>query len=487
MGLFAAPALAQTEWVATTYDQPWQQQEIPAKAKKAKAVVKIDTNNTAQEINGFGTCFSEQTWKSLSLLTDQERRNIMNELFLPGKGLSLTLARTPIGASDFALSYYSYDDIDQDFGLQNFSVARDEAMLIPLIQSALKVNPALKIWASPWCPPAWMKKNKHYACMSSEKLRQRIQKMMESLPDSVKHRMGGDSGISGWLSVDNGLPASRHIDEGEDAFIVEPQYLDAYARYFGKYVDAYKANGINISMVAPQNEFNSNQPYPACVWKPASLATFIGKYLGPEMDKRGVDVYYGTIERARLSLSDSILSDPDARKYIKGMTFQWAGKDALPGLHQKYPDLPCIMSEQECGDGKNDWKNVEHIWDTMVHYFKYGVRSWFYWNTALREGVPSAWGWKQNSLVTVNPQTKTYRYTPEFYLLKHASHYVQHGAKYVNLAGTYANAMAFVNPDGSVIVLLANQKDQPQAVTLLLGKKPTTVTLQPHSVNTLKF
>lgn len=123
----------------------------------------------------------------------------------------------------------------------------------------------------------------------------------------------------------------------------------------------------------------------------------------------------------------------------------------------------------------------------MVHYFKYGVRSWFYWNTALREGVPSAWGWKQNSLVTVNPQTRTYRYTPEFYLLKHASHYVMHGAKYLNLAGTYANAMAFLNPDGSVVVLLANQKDAPQPVSIQLNGKTTTVTLQAHSVNTIKL
>ena len=117
--------------------------------------------------------------------------------------------------------------------------------------------------------------------------------------------------------------------------------------------DAYKAEGIDHFMVMPQNEPNSDQPFPSCTWTPEGLIAFL-KYLGPEMASRGVDVYLGTMERPDPEMWDKIVTDPEVGSYIKGMGFQWAGKDALPELHQRHPELPCYMTEQECGDGRND-------------------------------------------------------------------------------------------------------------------------------------
>lgn len=106
--------------------------------------------------------------------------------------------------------------------------------------------------------------------------------------------------------VDNGLdPAQQRLTERTDVFIQEERYLDAYARYFGKFIDAYQAKGIRFSMVMPQNEFNSAQNFPSCLWSPSGLARFI-RHLGPEMEKRGVEVYLGTIERADPALAGSI-------------------------------------------------------------------------------------------------------------------------------------------------------------------------------------
>ena len=145
------------------------------------------------------------------------------------------------------------------------------------------------------------------------------------------------------------------------------------------------------------------------------------------------------------------------------------------------------MTEQECGDGKNDWKGLAHSWDLMKHYLKNGVSQWYYWNTALRENVPSAWGWSQNSLITVNEKTHKYRFTPEYWLLRHASHYILPGAKYIRLEGSYDNALAFVNTEGSIIVMSVNNSDAPVTITMKVGKKNLTATMQPKSVNTFKI
>ena len=456
------------EWVSTTFEQPWQVQDVSTlTADAAEAVVVIDPKATLQKMEGFGTAASELSWDALRLLPPYEKESIFRELFDPKGGLRLSMVRTPLGASDFSLSYYSYDDYEGDFQLENFSVDQDSRGLLPFLVAAQAVNPKLKFWASPWCPPAWMKVNKHYASRSTAPM----------------VRMAAARGTQ---AVDNGLAEDMQTPEGTDAFILEPEYLQAYANYFGKYIDAYKEYGIDISMVMPQNEPNSNQIFPSCVWTPDGLKQFIA-VLGPEMARRKVEVWLGTMERADVSLWDQIVKDPKAGKWIRGLGFQWAGKEALPGMHAAFPDLPCYMTEQECGNGANDWRGAMHSWDLMREYIQNGCEGYFYWNTALCAGESSTWGWRQNSLILVNRYTGSWSFTPEFYVLRHASHYVDRGAKVLSLSGSYADALAFVNPDGQVVVLAANQTAEPKPVTFRIGKKDHTAVLPANSLNTLTF
>ena len=127
-----------------------------------------------------------------------------------------------------------------------------------------------------------------------------------------------------------------------------------------------------------------------------------------------------------------------------------------------------------------------HSWDLMKHYFGNGVQSYFYWNTSLIEGGISTWMWRQNSLVVVDKEKGTYRYSPEYYILKHASHYVHPGAKVLALGGTYADALAFQNPDGRTVLILANQTDAPQTVSIDgLSSRARTFTLPSGSLNTI--
>lgn len=447
------------EWVSTTVDNPWQVMDPALSEHVGSAGIVLDPSAVKQTVEGFGTCLNELGWLSLSELSETDRAEILEDLFTP-EGVGLTMARMPLGANDFSVDFYSYDDVDGDLSLEHFSIDRDREALLPFIRAAKAVNPALKLWASPWCPPTWMKVNRHYASRTAPF---------------------------------NGLPKDRETPEGMDAFILDSTHLEAYARYFGKFIDAYKAEGIDISMVMPQNEPNSDQVFPSCTWTPDGLISFL-KYLEPEMDARGVEVYLGTMERADPEMWDRILNDPQVGPSLKGMGFQWAGKDALPELHRRHPSLPCYQTEQECGDGRNDWRGAMHSWDLMKHYFNNGVQGYFYWNTSLLEGGISTWMWRQNSLVTVDKGNKTFRYTPEYYVLKHASHFVRPGAKVLELTGgNFDDALAFLNPDGRIVLLLANQEDVPKTVGVSVrvqrgkpykpGVKPFT--LLANSLNTI--
>lgn len=446
-------------FVSTTRETPWQQ-ILPGISKAGDIVdVHISTKDRQQVIHGFGACFNELGWTSLNALGEGDKQAVLKELFLPGAGANFTICRMPVGANDFSRNWYSYNEVDGDFDMQHFSIGNDRETLIPFITNAIKYNPELRIWASPWSPPAWMKTNKHYAC--------------NTLPRSWDKKF------------DNGLKPEQRGREGSDMFRTEPAYYKAYARYFSLFTEAYKKEGISVSAVMPQNEFNSCQIFPSCTWNSSSLATFIGEYLGPEMKKQQVDVMFGTMERPNITMVDTVLQDPVAGQYIRGIGFQWAGKEAIPAVHRKYPGMTLYQSEQECGDGKNDWNYCRYAWTLMKHYLLNGTNAYMYWNISLEKGGFSRWGWQQNSLVTVDPEAKTYHYNHEYYLLKHVSHFVKPGAYRLQTRGTFDNLLAFINPDQSVVLVLQNETDRPKTIRLAIDSRELAIPLPADSFNTV--
>lgn len=467
--------LPKADMVTTTEQSFWEiQPQVEPDAVSQTIDVTVDVHKMAQTIEGFGTCFNELGWTSLSVLNERDRESIMREMFSPGVGANFVLCRMPVAANDFALDWYSYNETENDFDMQNFSIENDRKTLIPFIKNAQKYNPALKVWASPWSPPSWMKHNKHYASRSTAAVARRMANRM---------RPEGESTYM-FRVVDNGLLEDRQGYEGTDMFIREESYLKAYALYFSKFIDAYRAEGIDIFAVMPQNEFNSAQIFPSCCWTAAGLADFIGNYLGPAMEAKGVEVMFGTMERANELLVDTILTNPVCVKYITGVGFQWAGKDAIPGLHKRYPNLKMYQTEQECGNGKNDWKRALYSWNLMKLYLNNGATGYLYWNTSLMQGGISRWGWAQNSLVVVN-EDKTFGYTPEYYIMKHASHYVQPGATKILSEGSYENVLAFRNPDNSIVVIAGNESDTDKTIRIDVNGAVYSPLLKASSVSTL--
>lgn len=482
------------EWTVSTRDQYFQtvsKQEISSQTNSvnslkadAKTIV-INPEETAQTLKGFGTCFNELGWASLRLLSESELEEVFSELFEPGKGANLNRGRMSMGANDFATDYYSPAETPGDFELKSFSIERDKQNIIPMAKWAQRYQPDLYWFVSPWCPPRWMKKTGHYAerAVTQEQVDRFTRMNVISMTDGLYTSGPLEFRV---VPMANDAVPGEEGKEGVTAFIMEPEYLDAYARLFGKFVDAYRAEGVDIKMVMPQNEPNSDQNFPSCCWTSADLNTFVGKYLGPEMTKHNTEVYFGTEERPNPLMVDTLLQDPYSSKYIKGVAFQWAGKDALPTIYKIYPDIDLVMSEQECGNGLNNWEGAMHSWDLQRHYLSNGVTQYYYWNTSLFENKPSRWGWFQNSLITVNEQDKSWTYTPEYYELKHLSHYALPGSKRLLLnCSTYQDVLGFINPDGSIALIMANQTDSEETVILNLAGKELTLNLKPNSLNTI--
>jgi glucosylceramidase len=221
------------------------------------------------------------------------------------------------------------------------------------------------------------------------------------------------------------------------------------------------------------------------VWNPSGLATFIGGYLGPQFKKDNLEteIWLGTIERPQIERIDTILNDPEAKKYIKGVGFQWAGKDAIPLVHKKYPEYRLMQTETECGNGSNDWKAAEHTFDLMKHYFSNGANAYMYWNMVLNETGNSQWGWKQNSMITINSKTREVTYNPEFYLMKHFSYFIQPGA--VKIETSDANCIAFENADSYIIVYYNSSAETTKE--FVIGEVQFSAVLAEKSFNTFKI
>lgn len=399
--------------------------------------------NTYQEWDGFGGCFNELSQIALLTLTQIERKQIYDNLF--GKtadGLRFDFCRIPIGASDYAEIWYSHNETENDYEMQNFSIERDKKYLLPYIKEALKRNPDMKFFASPWSPPAWMKEPKVY-----------------------------NFGRLVWTEKN----------------------LKAYALYLLKFIQAYEAEGVHISQLHVQNEVTSDQKFPSSLWSGVQLVEFIGKYLGPLFEENNIntEIWLGTINATGIvecqgssrynQYANTVLDDASAYKYIKGVSYQWEGKYALQVTHDSYPELKYIQSENECGDGRNSWEYAKYVFELFRHYITNGVCGYVYWNMVLAPEGSSTWGWKQNSMITAEGIA---HYNHEYYIMKHFSRFVVPGAKRVGLKGHLAgNAVAFRNPDNELVLIVQN----PFPYSKTFDFNGDKITLQPDTINTIVF
>jgi glucosylceramidase len=400
--------------------------------------VKLNPNTTYQTIDGFGGCFNELGWEALGALPAEKREAALKELFSPD-GANFTHCRAPIGANDFSLGWYSLNETPGDYEMKTFSIERNRQSLIPYIKAAMKHQPTLGIWASPWCPPSWMTTNGHYR---------------------------------------NGRMKS------------DPQTLGAYALYFSKFVQAWRTEGINLYAIHPQNEMALNDSiYPQCAWNSADMNVFLRDHLLPRLkqDSVKVDVWLGTITNDNMAdYINPVLGDPKTAADIVGVGLQYGGQKTMLETHEKHPNKKLAQTETECYGGWNPWDQGLLTFGRIIENTSRFAGSYFYWNMVLDESGLSRWNWKQNSLLTVDRKSQSVNYNPEFYAMKHVSATVLPGARRIETSsGPFKSVVAFQNRDGSKVLLISNDTDQVISATLDTGETPVRLDVPAQSMNTV--
>jgi glucosylceramidase len=425
----------------------------------------IDPDRSYQAVDGFGAAITDSSATVLEGLAPDVRAQTMRKLFDPVQGIGVSFLRQPIGSSDFTASaeHYTFDDVpagQTDFALKHFSVAHDQAAVLPLLREAKRLNPALSVMATPWSPPAWMKTT--------------------------------GSLIGGRLKDD-------------------PAVYDAYARYLVKFVQAYAAAGVPVDFLSMQNEPQNRTPaaYPGTDL-PVAQEEKVIEALGPKLraaSPRTKILAYdhnwathpGDIATTPPGSSPEtdypyeILSGPAAR-WVAGTAYHcyYGDPSAQTALHDAFPNKGIWFTE--CSGSANAADPPSKVFrDTLTWHARNIVigttRNWassaVNWNIALDStGGPHNGGCDTcTGLVTVQPDGSVTT-DAEYYTIGHLSKFVKPGARRIastsfGTTGWNGQVMdvAFRNPDGSTALIVHNENDNPSTFAVNVGNRTFEYTL----------
>ena len=405
--------------------------------------IEVDETQTFQTIDGFGYALTGGSAQTLNSLTPTVKQQLLQELFGTAlNSIGVSYLRISIGASDLDTAPFSYDDIPSgqtDPTLSHFSLSPDQTALIPILKEILAINPTLKIMASPWSPPVWMKDN--------------------------------NSTIGGSLQT---------------------QYYAVYAQYFVKYIQAMKTAGITITAITPQNEPLYGGNNPSMLMSAAQQSSFIKNNLGPAFQSANIStkivVYDHNCDQPDYPIA--ILSDPATKPFVDGSAFHLYGGDisALSVVHSAFPDKNLYFTEQwtsSTGRFSDDLK--WHLKNVMIGSMRNWSKVALEWNLSSNASYNphTAGGCStcQGAVTVITPDNFTRNVS--FYIVAHASKFVPFGSIRIasNTAGNL-NDVAFKTPDGKKVLLVENDGTSSVIFNLKYNGKWVTSSLDGGSVGT---
>ncbi|MEV4757201.1 ricin-type beta-trefoil lectin domain protein [Micromonospora sp. NPDC049559] len=447
--LDAPAALAANEpvniWLTTTSDAGGRtvtrglQQQSPiafaASSPAANQTVTVNENTTYQQFEGAGASFTDSAaWllRGSGILSASTRDTVMRNLFDPVNGIGLSFTRNPMGASDLARFSYTYDDTCCD--LNDFSLTRD-ADVLALTKQAKTLNPALKVMASPWTAPPWMKDNNAYN--------------------------------QGWLQW---------------------QYYPTYAQYFAKYVQGYAAQGVRVDYVTPQNEPTCCSSYPSMQWNASGLQEFTKNHLYPAFRNAGITtkvLVHDWNWDAYDQWAAPLVNDPAIRNdpLFGGIAWHGYGGNVSKQteVHNQYPNVNAYMTEHSGGMWIGNQQTEDML--NLIDYTRNWDRSWIKWSLAMDQSMnPHNGGCDVcTGLVTVHNGDGRHGqvdYTVEYYTMGHLTKFVKPGAYRIDSTanGSVPN-VAWKNPDGSKALIAYNNTGGAQSIKVNWGNQSFTYTL----------
>ena len=404
--------------------------------------------------SGFGVALTGASCYELAQMNPDKRKDVLADIY--GKdGLNLSIARLAIGSCDYSAEIYTYDDVPGDVELKHFSIERDRKYIIPMIKEILKIRPDLRFYASPWSPPGWMKTG-GFIC-------------------------GG---------------------------YMRTKYIDVYADYIIKYLEAYEAEGIHISAVTPQNEPDVDQygKFPACIWNPDQEAEYIFK-LSEKLKAKGMDVdiwfhdhNFNGWRRVGWMLDEY----PELKKCCSSAAFHYyfGCIEMIDAIKKEHPDIHFQFTEggprlKDCYD--SDWCK----WGTMMaKALNHGCESFTGWNLMLDvEGRPNIGHCYCAGLVTLDSRTKELSYSGQYRAFRHFAHFIQNGAEIyrsepMNEGHEISSfrelkfetvSCAAKNLDGSFVINVINPNDEKRQYQLFYNDTWWYFDVMENSISTIVF
>jgi glucosylceramidase len=461
MLLLLTPALgAQSVRAVVTTDDlsqtlaPQRELNFSKGSTTADVVVDVDDTQRMQTIDGFGAAMTEgSAWLLQEKLSHPLREATMRQLFSPALGASLSFLRLPLGATDLSRSQYTYDDMppgQSDPTLTRFSLAHDEADVLPAMRQALQLNPAITVMATPWSAPAWMKS-----------------------------------------------PPTRHPDAAPtlDGGRLRDDRMGVYAEYLTRSLQAMEKAGVPVRFLSVQNEpLNETRNYPGTLMPAAQQARLIGDYLGPDLRRAGLHTevlaYDHNWDHPEYPIA--VMSHPSAAPYLAGAALHCYGGDITGQdvVAARFPGKGIWLTE--CSGGL--WQHEDALFSTahlLIDATRHGAKAVALWAIALdTEHNPHSGGCdKCRGLVTVDlhatPATVTYN--GDFYVLAHASMFAHPGA--ARIASTTGGrdgleTVAFQNRDGSIALLVLNNSSVAKTFAIRWHGRTVHATLSAMSLAT---
>jgi glucosylceramidase len=412
----------------------------------------IDPSKKFQFFIGIGGALTDASAETFYKLPKASQQELLKAYYDTVNGIGYTIGRTNINSCDFSSDTYTYV-ADNDATLKTFSLSHDEKYKIPFIKEVQKAtNGKLKLFVSPWSPPAWMKDN-----------------------NDMLH--GGK---------------------------LKPEFMQSWANYYVKFIKAYEAGGMPVWGLTVQNEPMAKQTWESCIYTATDERDFIKKYLGPTLLKQGLSnkklICWDHNRDLIYQRATTILSDADAAKYVWGIGFHWyetwTGSamqfDNLHRVAESFPSKNLIFTEGCAESFKEErikeWSLGEHYGISLVNDFNSGTVAWTDWNILLDEkGGPNHVG--NFCFAPIHADTKTGQliYTNSYYYLGHFSKFIRPGARRIISSSNRdkLQTTAFMNTDGKIVVEVLNISDDKISYRLWLNGDAAETTSLPHSITTL--
>ncbi len=403
--------------------------------------ITVDSTEVHQTIDGFGFTLTGSSALLINNLYSEKKEALLKDLFLTDStGIGISYLRISIGASDLSPEVFTYDetpDGKRDDTLQYFSLAKDNANLIPILKEIIKLNPSIKILATPWTAPTWMKTNNSYS--------------------------GGS---------------------------LRSDCYDVYARYFVKYIQLMQEAGITIDAITPQNEPLNEYNNPAMLMPATEQANFIKNHLGPLLQanhlKTKIIIYDHNLDHPEYAID--VLNDPEAAKYIDGSAFHlYAGTiETMSKVKSAHPEKNLYFTEQyTAGGGSFAEDFVWHVKNLIIGATRNDSRNVIEWNLAsdptLSMHTP---GGCNSCLGALTISADAYR-NVSYYIIAHASKFVRPGSVRIgsNIVGDLQN-VAFKNPDGQKTLIVLNTGKSSVTFNISFNNKIGIATLAAGSAGT---